>query len=148
MATTGLNLLDQAVDEADQWVDEVLTSLDLDLAGRHHAYSALRAVLQAIRDSLDFEEALVFSRELPAVLRGLALEGWKPAQGLLKERTRVAFLTRVAERLVQIPNLQPAAAARAVFGSIARRIKQGAMSDFRSRWPEPLREFWPKEAAA
>jgi uncharacterized protein (DUF2267 family) len=63
------------------------------------------------------------------VIRGAYLDGWKPASRPPGERTRDAFLKRVAEELRETPGLSAETAAGAVFTFLSRR--------------ELLEGFWP-----
>lgn len=141
MTATGLALLDQAFHEANRWIDEVKE--DLGETSRHRAYSALRSVLHAIRDFLPFSDAAALARSLPPAVRGFFLDGWNPHEGPPKDPSREGFLARVAERLIEVPEIQPDAAARAVFRLLSRRIDEGRLPDVRTTWPAPLRLFWP-----
>lgn len=144
MTTTGLDILDDAVGEANRWVQEIME--ELGETNRHLAYAALRSVLHSIRDCLPFEDAMRLAGQLPPVVRGFYLEGWKPDETPRKEWSRPEFLTSVAERILALPHLGSDQAIRAVFGLLSRRMDRGAMVDFRDNWPEPLRGFWPRVA--
>ncbi|MDQ1568071.1 MAG: hypothetical protein QOF96_2951, partial [Actinomycetota bacterium] len=47
---------------------------------RQQSYHALTAVMHALRDRLTVEEASDLAAQLPALVRGLYYEGWKPAK--------------------------------------------------------------------
>lgn len=87
--------------------------------------------------------AAALARSLPPAVRGFFLDGWNPHEGPPKDPSREGFLARVAERLIEVPEIQPDAAARAVFRLLSRRIDEGRFPDFRTIWPAPLRLFWP-----
>src|SRR5688572_13103428 len=89
--------LDRALEEADHWVAE--TAKNLGQGGLRRGHSSLRAVLQAVRDYLPFEEAVNLSNHLPALIRGVYLEGWNPSPQLPSPVTREAILARIEERL-------------------------------------------------
>lgn len=144
MTTTGLGILDDAVGEANRWVQEIME--ELGETNRHSAYTALRSVLHSIRDDLPFEDAMRLAGQLPPVVRGFYLDGWKPDETPRKELSRQEFLASVAERILEIPHLGSDQATRAVFGLLSRQMDRSAMIDFREDWPEPLRGFWPRAA--
>jgi uncharacterized protein (DUF2267 family) len=82
---------------------------------RHRAYMALRAVLHALRDRL-------------------------------KERHKEEFLAHVARELKTPsgPAVDPEAAARAVFGVLAKKVSEGELQDILGLLPKELKELWPK----
>lgn len=127
------------------WVRDVDAALLLD--DRERAFQALAAVLQVLRDRLMRDEAVQLAAQLPLVLRGFYFEGWAPQSGPSKERTRKAFLARVASRLDD-PDLDPEAAVRAVFAVLARHVTEGELEDVRGRLPAEVRALWTPERAA
>jgi uncharacterized protein (DUF2267 family) len=134
-----LDLLDSAIADAGRWVQDVME--ELGEPNRHRAYSALRSVLHAIRDQLSFEDAMDFAAHLPPVVRGFTLDGWDRNRRPRPDKSREAFLSRVAEQLVQVPDLPPERAAQAVFRTLARRVTEGRLPQ--PAWPAPLRALWP-----
>lgn len=74
--TTGLAVFDTTVQETNGWLNRVEARLPP--CGRQDAYQALRAVLHVLRDKLPEEGVLGLSAQLPMLMRGLFLEGWKP----------------------------------------------------------------------
>jgi uncharacterized protein (DUF2267 family) len=134
MRLSDVEPLRHAVEEANAWVAELRRELGLDAP--HRAYAVLRAVLHAVRDALAYERAMRFLTALPAAVREAALEGWTsragPAPG---EVTRDRFLARIAEELLEVPELAPDRAARAVLETLTRRVPNAA-----ALLPESLRE--------
>ncbi len=65
----------------------------------HNAYSALRAVLHALRDRLTAQQATHLGAQLPLLVRGIYYEGWHAAQKPTGDRQVDEFLTRVAAEL-------------------------------------------------
>lgn len=121
MKLAGVDPLRKAVEEAHAWVAELRRELGQDAP--HRAYATLRAVLHALRDALPYESAMRLLTALPAPVHGAALEGWTPRPGpAAAEVTRDRFLARIAEELLEVPDLAPDRAARAVFGLLDRRV--------------------------
>src|SRR5688572_12532525 len=78
MTAKGLDILDDAIAEAEKWTQEIAE--DLATIDRPLAYSALRAVLQVTRDHLPADEAITLASHLPAIVRGFYYEGWRPTR--------------------------------------------------------------------
>lgn len=74
--TTGLAVFDTTVQETNAWLNQIEARLPP--CGKQDAYQALRTVLQVLRDKLPQDAVLGLSAQLPMLMRGLFLEGWKP----------------------------------------------------------------------
>ena len=70
-----LTIVDASVQETNAWLKAV--SRELGGGEKHDAYAAVRAVLQALRDRLPPQAALIFAGELPLTLRGTFVENWR-----------------------------------------------------------------------
>jgi uncharacterized protein (DUF2267 family) len=79
----------KAVQEAFDWKD------------KHRAYTALRAVLQTLRDRLTIENVAAFGAQLPMLVRGFYYEGWKPSEAPIKMK-KEEFVGEV-ERVLNSP---------------------------------------------
>lgn len=140
MKLSEIEALRQAVAEAAAWVAEVRQELGQDAP--HRAYAVLRATLHALRDVLAYETAMLLFSALPPAVRGAALEGWRPHPGPVSGGiTRERFLARIAEELLEVPELPPERAARAVLGILARRVPADRLPNLREALPEPLRDL-------
>jgi len=64
----------------------------------------------------------------------------------LKERHKEEFLAHVARALKTPsgPAVDPEAAARAVFGVLAKKVSEGELQDVLGLLPKELKELWPK----
>jgi uncharacterized protein (DUF2267 family) len=140
---TGLDTFDKSVQKLGSWIKELTKTLAWEDSQR--AFFALRAVLEALRDRVETDEAFQIAAQLPMILRGFYFEGWDPDRGLTRERTRAEFLMRVLEKLP--PDLEVPAEniVRAVFSLLSRRMTRGEVLDIRARLPKPVRELWPDE---
>ena len=68
---------ERAMEKADVWIKGMMRELGTDEPA--HAYRALGALLQALRDRLGVNEAAQLAAQLPLLVRGLFYEGWHPA---------------------------------------------------------------------
>ena len=98
--STGLDTFDKTIQESNLWIKDVMERLDT--LDRHHAYSALRAVLHGLRDRIGPENAAHLGAQLPMLMRGLFYEGWDPTGKPTKERHEAAFLAHVARELPRL----------------------------------------------
>lgn len=141
--TTGLPVFDTTVQESNEWLIAVQGRLPP--CGRQAAYGALRAVLHALRDRLPAETVLGLSAQLPMLLRGLYLEGWRLADGPPRARNLQAFADQVAEKLPPAFPRQPDEAVEAVFAVMGARLDPDETRKIVRQLPTGLRSAWPCE---
>lgn len=110
---------------------------------RAQAYSAMRAVLHALRDRLTINEGADLAAQLPMLIRGVYYEGWRPAKVPHRERTEQQFVEHVKSELRSNTEIDPEKAVEAVFFLLERKITAGEIEDVRHMLPEPIRELWP-----
>jgi uncharacterized protein (DUF2267 family) len=142
---TGLAVFDRTLQITNEWLWELEGTIGT--GNRYAAYSALRAVLHALRDRLTVDEAADLSSELPMLIRGIYYEGWRPAAVPVKERTQAGFLAMVATAARESP-VAPETAVRAVLRLLANRISSGQFEQMRRMMPGEIRELWPDGPAA
>lgn len=99
MSATGVTALDHTVQETNAWLKAV--DEQLHLKNRHNAYSALRAVLHALRDRLPPEVTVKLGAQFPLLIRGIYCEGWHIAETPTKERSVQDFANHVSQELPQ-----------------------------------------------
>jgi uncharacterized protein (DUF2267 family) len=94
------------------------------------SFAVLRAVLHALRDRLTDEAAIALAQDLPALIRGIWFDGWRPSPAPVRDRTLADWLVTLEGHLLAADaDAVPAcAAAEAVlpllgrqFGTEARR---------------------------
>lgn len=141
MSATGLEGIDQAVQQAHIWINEVEKKLDWDSKPR--AFRLLRAVLHALRDHLQVNEAADLGAQLPILIRGLYYEQWRPAITPIKERDLQSFLDRIDAAFKPDPIDDTAKAASAVFSLLADKVSAGEIDDVRNALPKAVRAVWP-----
>jgi len=123
-----------------EWLKEVADAGGF--TGEPQAYSALRAVLHAIRDRLTVDEAAHLGAQLPMLVRGFYFEGWKPAASPNRERTWDEFVQNVRESLRGNPMIEPERAIEATFRVLDQRITIGEINDIKRMLPQEVREHW------
>jgi len=139
--TTGLTVFDTTVQQSNEWLRDVEQALQP--CDRHQAYTALRAVLHTLRDRLPLAGVLGLSAQLPMLLRGMFLEGWRPAEGVLNVSEPQAFNQVVFDRLPpQFPR-EASGAVRAVFDVVADRLDPGEVAKLIQYLPTSLHGLWP-----
>jgi uncharacterized protein (DUF2267 family) len=108
------------------------------------AYRLLRAVLHALRDHLQVNEAADLGAQLPILIRGLYYEQWQPAKTPLKERDVQSFLDRIDASFTSDPIDDTAKAASAVLALLSEKVSAGEIGDVRSVLPTAVRGLWPE----
>ncbi len=144
MSETQVAALDHTVQETNVWLKELAE--EHDLGDRPHAYSALRAVLHALRDRLEPEQAVHLGAQLPLLVRGIYYAGWRPATTPDVTRRLDDFEARVSRELLQGFRMDPEATARAVFALLWRRLDFNEIAKVVAELPTPLRALWPEAA--
>ena len=139
--TTGLPVFDTTLQETNEWlrlIEERLQPCD-----RQQAYVALRAVLHVLRDRLPESAVLGLSAQVPMLIRGILLEGWRPGEGPSNIRNPDEFAQAVADSFPPKFPREPQAALEAVLDVVSQRITEGEAHKLIGCLPEPLRVFWP-----
>jgi uncharacterized protein (DUF2267 family) len=142
MATTGPDILDTTVQQAHEWLRDIMD--EMGWQDRHRAYQALRGTLHALRDHLTIDEGAQLSAQLPLLIRGIYYEGWDPSRVPVRERHREQFLGHVAEAFKGTRPVNPEHMAQAVLKVLARRITAGEAEDVRRMLPGELQTLWPE----
>jgi uncharacterized protein (DUF2267 family) len=142
MGSTSIATFTQAAQQAQQWVNELAD--DLEWTDRR-AYHLLRSVLHALRDWLPEEEMADLSAQLPALIRGIYFEGWKPLETPVWNRKKEDFIERIQEAFAGDLLNDPDEAVAAVFRLLDRHVTHGEIEDIRNSMKKPLRELWPTD---
>lgn len=137
--STGVTALDHSVQEANVWLKAIDEQLALE--NRHQAYSALRAVLHALRDRLPPEVAVKLGAQLPILVRGIFYEGWHMAATPTKERHIEEFAAHVASELPPQFPMSALAAARAVYEVMWEKLDPGEFEKLMAHLPTALRNL-------
>ena len=141
MTETHLPIIDHAVQQMSLWLKRLVEQHHFH--DRHHAYSALRAVLHALRDRLTPEQAAHLGAQLPTVVRGIYYEGWHLAGTPKRYRQVQDFADQVAAQLPPAFPRDALATAAAVFALLEQELDSGEIEKVKIMLPEPLRGLWP-----
>lgn len=144
VSVPGVTALEHTVQETNIWLKAL--SEQLHFEERQHAYSALRAVLHALRDRMTPEMAVHLGAELPMLIRGLYYEGWHMAGKPVKDRSAEEFADHV---LVQLPPrfpMDPLTVSEAVFQLLWEKLDPGETAKVIDQLPLQLRQLWPQIA--
>lgn len=134
--------LDKYVEETDRWIDEVAVHMR---AGdrRDWAWNALRGVMHAIRDRLSAEEVFHLSAQLPMLIRGLFLEGYRI--GKKPEKYHVdELMDRIELDLGPGADIAPDAAFKAVLLVLYDHVSEGELNDIYGSMPKDIRKLWDR----
>jgi uncharacterized protein (DUF2267 family) len=132
----------EAAQHAQEWVNDLADDLGWD---QRRAYHLLRCVLHTLRDWLQPEEMADLAAQLPALVRGIFFEGWRPADSPVLERKKEDFMARIQEAFSGDLLDDPDEAVAAVFRLLADHISHGEMIQVRNSLKKPLRELWPAD---
>lgn len=137
---TEVSSLNATLQQTHEWLVELAQEGSFNSEAQ--AYSALRAVLHALRDRLTVEEASHLASNLPMLVRGFYYEGWRPALAPNRLRDLDSFLEHVAHSL-RGASIEPMHATQAVFAFLQRKLPQGELRDIRQSLPAEIRGIWP-----
>lgn len=138
MSFSGLDAFDKTLQETHEWLNGI--SDQLMFQDRRDAYSALRAVLMALRDRLTVEEAVHLGDQLPMLIRGIYYEGWSPSHNPGVERTSEEFLSNIQRNLRYDIRKDAERIAHAVFNVISKHVTEGEIKDVISQLPQEIRK--------
>lgn len=144
MNDTQLPALDHTIQQTNVWLKKLAS--DHHFRDRHQAYSALRAVLHALRDRLTVEQAVHLGAQLPILVRGIYFEGWHIGAKPAPDKQVDEFAARVAEDLPpQLPR-DAVGTTKAVFDLLWQELDPGETAKIIDTLPVPLRALWPEAA--
>ena len=114
MTAVGLEGLEHTVQLTHTWINELDDRLGWN--NKPRSYRLLKAVLHALRDWLQLNEAADLAAQLPTLLRGAYYEQWRPATTPVTHRTKADFLARVEDSFKIDALAQTSQAVMAVLG--------------------------------
>jgi uncharacterized protein (DUF2267 family) len=139
--STGLAVFDTSISESNHWL-KVLEQ-ELPPCNRHDAYRAMRAVMHTLRDRLAPDGAMRLAAQLPLLLRGVYVEGWRPAETPIRSHTVAAFVDAVAAGLPPDFPVDAEFVTRCVVKVLWLQMKGGAMEKVKQEIPPALHTLWP-----
>ena len=146
MNTDRLESIDHTVHLTHIWINELDEMLGW--SDKSRSYRLLRTVLQTLRDWLPVNESADLAAQLPALLRGVYYEHWRPATTPVKQRSKAEFLARVDHAFVGDPILYTAEAVSIVFQFLSGKVSAGEIADVRHALPADLRGLWSLSSEA
>lgn len=108
-----------------------------------YAFRVLRAFLHTLRDRLPVEEAVHLAAQLPALLRGLYYEGWRPSETPAKYHDATTFLDHVAREAGLGGETEAAYGSEAAARVLARHVTEGELAKVRAVLPTDIATFLP-----
>ena len=140
MNTIGINVFNKTLQKTSRWLNEVMDETGVE--NTQQAYSALRAVLHAIRDRLTVDEAIDLGAQLPMLVRGFYYEGWTRSGKPLKYRHKEDFVAEVAKNLPGMNDDEIEQTIQAVFKVLTHQITMGEIDHVKHQLPSGVRELW------
>ena len=132
--------IEDAVQQTDVWLGELMVLLSCDR--RDRAYYALKTVMPLLRSCLPAAEAAHLSAHLPALVRAMYFEGWRPSREPVADAEVDAFLLHISSALNTSCG-KPEDVAHAIFELIARHLTPDTRARIRSTLPTSVRHLWP-----
>jgi uncharacterized protein (DUF2267 family) len=142
MSASGLEGIDHSVQQTHIWINEVDEKLAWGSKAR--AYRLLKAVLHAVRDHLQPNEAVDLGAQLPTFLRGVYYDQWRPAKTPIKDRHLDSFLATIDNSFKPDPIEDTAEAATTVFEVMTGKVTWGEIDEVRKGLPAAIRALWPE----
>jgi uncharacterized protein (DUF2267 family) len=114
----------------------------MDVATTHQSGPQMRAVMHELRRSLDAEAVLIVANALPALERGIFLEGWTLDEGPVSVPDAETFAERVYQR-VKRHHFRVSSLASDVFWLWQTRLPIDKAAAIRGCLPDALAPLWP-----
>ena len=140
MSALGLRIIDESVQQANAWINDVNERTGWD--HKQRAYRLLRQVLHVIRDHMSVDEAAQFGAQLPIMIRGIYYEGWNPSKTPVTERSREGFVDKVQDAFRTDPLGDAPEAIAAVMAVFDARISDGEMKNVRNSFSKDIRTLF------
>jgi uncharacterized protein (DUF2267 family) len=139
---------DAVLETASDWIEAVMT--ELKTPQKRSGFAALRAMLHALRDSLELERAVQLGDGLPTLIRGLYYEGWAAGKGTSHILQPAEFLDVVRHALhghAELPD--PLTSVQATFVAVGKLLPQHELDAVMRSLPADIRRLCqPKGASA
>jgi len=140
MSSTGIKIFDTTLQKTFVWLNAIMDETGIE--NSQQAYSALRAVLHAIRDRLMVDEAIDLGAQLPMLIRGFYYEGWTRSGKPLKYRHKEDFFAEVSKNLPGLSDDDMELTIQAVFKVLTHHVTDGEIDQVKHQLPAGVRELW------
>ena len=130
-----VTVIERSVEQTNVWLAELADEFE---GGRGDAYRVLRAVLHALRDRVNVDEAAQLGAQLPTLIRGIYYAEWDPSRTPGSGGAK-AFLDRVAREGLLAGDTEAAFAVEAVMRTLVRHVSSGELEDVMAQLPPDLR---------
>lgn len=137
---SGLDVFDTTIQKTNTWLKWLMQALHSE--DRGFAYLALRSAMQALRDRLQFEQAIHLGAQLPMLARGIYYEGWNPPGKPTREHDWFEFVEHVRAKLPPQAKGRAEDCALAVFGLLASHLDPGEVRKVEATLPKAIAERW------
>lgn len=141
MSAIGLESIEHTVQVTHVWINDLDERLGW--GNKPRTFRLLKAVLRALRDWLQHDEAANLAAQLPELLRGAYYEQWRPATTPVEKRGKTDFLARIDDDFRRDPLLATDEAVAIVFDFLSDKVTGGEIADVRQSLPADLRALWP-----
>ncbi|TVR31282.1 MAG: DUF2267 domain-containing protein [Balneolaceae bacterium] len=105
------------------------------------AMNVMKAVLHTIRDRTTLQEVFHLSAQLPVLVRGIYLEGYKPTGKPIKMNAE-EFMQQIKKRMAPSIDIPVTEAVRAVITVLYERTSPGEMDDIKGLMPKDIQKLW------
>jgi uncharacterized protein (DUF2267 family) len=112
------------------------------LVTHNQSQAMMRAVMHELRRSLDMRSVLTIANALPALPRGIFIEGWSADDVPESPATAEAFQARVAKAL-ESHHTPPETIVEDVFAVWAENLDKQERAAIAGALPTALRPLWP-----
>ena len=136
--------LDKYAAKGNEFINLVAQELEIP---RDMAERVIRAVLHALRNRLSHEESFQLMAQLPLVLKGVFVDGWKYSRPYRRIHSLSEFLDEVRAEDGKLAgydfgnNTRASKAVAAVFNALHYFVSAGEMEDVSAMLPPELKTF-------
>jgi uncharacterized protein (DUF2267 family) len=142
MVSTGYPSIDTTVDKTNRVLHEIEQAYGWPKERRNQSYTALRAVLHALRDRLTVEESAQLAAQLPTLIRGIYFEGWTPSKVPVKMHDE-EFLGRIRQDFPYDVRGGIRQLIQTVLRALRLHITEGEWEDVKASMPKELVAILP-----
>ncbi|MGH3376198.1 MAG: DUF2267 domain-containing protein [Actinoallomurus sp.] len=142
MSKTGYPSFDTTVDKTNRILKMIEDAYGWPKERRKQSYTALRAVLHALRDRLTVDETADFAAQLPMLVRGIYYDGWNPSK-VPKKMHRDDFLEQIRNEVPYQVEGGVAGLVTTVAQALRLYVTDGEWEDVKAGMPKDLAATLP-----